>query len=707
VSPGDSQPLLTALVVTFNHAAYIEDALRSVLDQETDFEVEVIVSEDCSTDDTRRIARGFAEANPDRVRLLLSEHNLNDNSVVRRGLEAARGRYVALLDGDDFWTCPTKLQRQVDLLEGRPDCSACFHNVEVIYEGEPCQSHPFHADRPAHRLWAPTPKPVSTLADLARRNFIQTCSVVFRTPREPLPLWYDGLILGDWPLHVLNAQRGNLAYLPELMATYRVHPGGFWSTNTSKLRRLEDVEALVAVYDALDRHLGLAFHEQMNAEVAALYQAAANSLRRRGEAGPACDCARKALRRLPPTRRARRLRLVRPPEWKPPGARGEAAVPHAGAASGESSAPDGWRGRLIALARESRYRWAEGLARDREVLDVGCGVGQGTSVLARAGARRALGVDVSPDAIDEAREGAGDLAEFVVGDLYDLPCEDRSFDLVTCFATIEQVADRDRVLDELRRVLRPDGLLLVSFPNPDVHTPGDPLHVDEHRPAELEEALAARFAHTRLYPQRNHLASVICGDETPAVASLDQQNETDVRPGVASVAGEEVYMVAAASDAPLPSLPSVGVLAEVIEVKSWYERALAWEERALMAEAWTQAHKAARDAAELELERLAPLHRRELKRTRRSLRKTKGKLKQERRRRRKARRRARGYEKTLSWRLTGPVRVLLDLPARRGLVRRSSPRGTRAPSTADNLTGRAEPESTASMGWFHPAGDEE
>ncbi|MDQ2760382.1 MAG: methyltransferase domain-containing protein [Actinomycetota bacterium] len=297
---------------------------------------------------------------------------------------------------------------------------------------------------------------------------------------------------------------------------------------------------------------------------------------------------------------------VRPPEWQPGGEEGS-AVPDAGSASGERFVPEGWHGRLIAIEHEARYRWAEGLARDREVLDVACGVGYGTSVLARAGATRALGVDVSPDALDRARKRAGDLEEFVVGDLHNLPCEDHSFDLVTCFETIEHVADPGRGLDELRRVLRPDGLLLLSSPNRDVYIPGNPFHVHEYIPDELEAALSARFAYVRVYRQRNHLASLICGDEIFAVGRLDQQIETDMRKGVAGVAGDELYTLVAASDAPLPRLPSVGVLGEVFDVKAWYDRALAWEERALVAEARAQALKAMESGTKDESARLRAL----------------------------------------------------------------------------------------------------
>lgn len=298
---------------------------------------------------------------------------------------------------------------------------------------------------------------------------------------------------------------------------------------------------------------------------------------------------------------------VRAPETQHAGTPGDPTVPDAGDDTGERFIPEGWRGRLISIEHEARYRWAEALARDRDVLDVACGVGYGTSILVRAGARRVLGVDFSDEAVEQARNRVGDPADFLVGDLLNLPCKDDSFDLITCFETIEHVADPGRGLDELRRVLRPGGVLLLSSPNRDVYIPGNPFHLHEYTPDELEDALSARFAQVRLLRQQNHLGSLICGDDTFTAADLDHPIDADMRKGVAAAAGEELYTVAAASDAPLPSLPSLGVLGEVFDVKVWYERALAWEERALVTEARAQARQAMQSGAEYELERVLTL----------------------------------------------------------------------------------------------------
>ena len=130
--------------------------------------------------------------------------------------------------------------------------------------------------------------------------------------------------------------------------------------------------------------------------------------------------------------------------------------------------PETTRG-LIRAEHEGRYRWATGVVGGKEVLDAGCGVGYGTKMLAEAGASRVIGVDIAGEAVDDAILRAGSIGEFVVGDLEQLPFKPRSFDVAVCFEVIEHVPRRERVLDEPRRVLRPEGVLIVSSPNRNVY----------------------------------------------------------------------------------------------------------------------------------------------------------------------------------------------------------------------------------------------
>ena len=279
----------------------------------------------------------------------------------------------------------------------------------------------------------------------------------------------------------------------------------------------------------------------------------------------------------------------------------------------ERFVPEEFRGHLLDAERQARYRWAARLARDAEVLEAACGVGDGAAILVEAGARRVVGIDPDAESIFNARGRAGEVAEFLLGDLRALPFEEGSFDLVTCFEAIEHVVEQDAVLDELRRVLRPDGILVVSSPNREIFTAGNRQHVHEYKPDELQAALGRRFAKVRLHRQHAHLASLLAGDETFAAEDGRAPVPAEVRK--LSAAPAELYTVAAASDADLPALDDIVTLGGVFEVRKLLEYAWAWEDRAIAAEADAAANRAELNIARLARER-AEAHSEESERAR-------------------------------------------------------------------------------------------
>jgi ubiquinone/menaquinone biosynthesis C-methylase UbiE len=243
-------------------------------------------------------------------------------------------------------------------------------------------------------------------------------------------------------------------------------------------------------------------------------------------------------------------------------------------------------------AHRARYRWARSLAAGRAVLDAGCGVGYGTTLLASAGAASTLGVDVSPHAIKAATAQAGAGVRFEVADIERLDVADASFDLITCFEVIEYVEHPELALDELRRVLRPGGVLLFSSPNRGVYPPGNRWHVNEFSSAELEDGLRRRFADVTMYRQQALIASVIAGDPTSRAADEELELPLEVRKLVGTEPGEELYTLAAAGDGPLPALGELAVLAGAEQVIQAGAEAHAWRERALLAEAELAAARA-------------------------------------------------------------------------------------------------------------------
>ncbi len=130
-----NDPKLSVLFITYNHERYLRQALDSVLMQQTDFDFEVVVGEDCSTDSTREILREYRSNDPGRIRLLFRERNFGRPTLnVYETAMECRGKYIATLEGDDYWTDPLKLQKAVDYLEAHPDCSGCANPALLVGE---------------------------------------------------------------------------------------------------------------------------------------------------------------------------------------------------------------------------------------------------------------------------------------------------------------------------------------------------------------------------------------------------------------------------------------------------------------------------------------------------------------------------------------------------------------------------------------------
>jgi SAM-dependent methyltransferase len=231
--------------------------------------------------------------------------------------------------------------------------------------------------------------------------------------------------------------------------------------------------------------------------------------------------------------------------------------------------PETMAGGLMEAEHRARYWWASAAVEGRDVLDAGCGNGYGLAILQAAGPARLVGVDIAEDAVARARSEVGDSTEVVQGDVRDLPFEDDSFDVVVCFEVIEHIEGQDEALVELRRVLRPGGLLLISSPNRGVYTPGNPHHVHEFKPEELERALKAHFRHVELLQQHPWLTSAITPYEGLAGGGLTQVRAGRIEPGLPP--GSETYVLAIAGDDAPSGLPPVAVLGGDFEV-SWWQR---------------------------------------------------------------------------------------------------------------------------------------
>ncbi|MBA3807991.1 MAG: class I SAM-dependent methyltransferase [Solirubrobacterales bacterium] len=229
---------------------------------------------------------------------------------------------------------------------------------------------------------------------------------------------------------------------------------------------------------------------------------------------------------------------------------------------------------LIVSEHLGRYMWAAQFAAGRRVLDAGCGTGYGMQILKEGGAARVLGVDISEAAVARALElNADDHVDARHGDLRALPFADDEFDTIVCFEAIEHIDKQGQAISELRRVLRPGGILAISSPNRDVYPPGNPHHTHEFIPQELEETLTREFGHVLLCRQSPWLVAAILSDAQSSSTASTGKLLLNVVKQDALEPGSEMFTVALASDAALPNPESLLVMGEPFEV-GWWEQQL-------------------------------------------------------------------------------------------------------------------------------------
>jgi glycosyltransferase involved in cell wall biosynthesis len=226
-------PKASVFVLTHDHVDWIGQALDSALAQQAPFEFELLVADDFSTDGTREKVLEYAARHPDRIRTFLPDRNLGVAGIWLQAARACRGEYVAILEGDDYWTSPDKLAKQVSLLDHNPGWSTCFHRATLFFDD---------GSRPARPATPAFSKDVFGLEDILRSCFIPFLTAVFRRDvLATVPEWLFGYRWFDWLFHIWCAQRGAIGLLDEDMAAYRVHAGGNWSARSRATQLEEDL----------------------------------------------------------------------------------------------------------------------------------------------------------------------------------------------------------------------------------------------------------------------------------------------------------------------------------------------------------------------------------------------------------------------------------------------------------------------------------
>jgi glycosyltransferase involved in cell wall biosynthesis len=222
---------LSVLMMTYNHDKFIAQALDSVLMQEVNFEYEIIIGEDCSQDNTREILLKYQNKYPDKIRLLLHEKNIGAAGNQIACMKACTGEYIAMLEGDDYWTDPHKLQKQVDFLESNHDYTLCFHSVSIL-NSDGCM---IHQSRETYQN-----KDTFSFEDYINGFYNHTCSLLIRNDQLAFTPIYEGILPPrDNTIQLLSAEKGNAYYIDKVMSCYRIHVNGCWTT-LSEVERLKE-----------------------------------------------------------------------------------------------------------------------------------------------------------------------------------------------------------------------------------------------------------------------------------------------------------------------------------------------------------------------------------------------------------------------------------------------------------------------------------
>ncbi len=257
VWPEGTVPTVSVFCITYNHAKFIRDAIEGFVTQETTFPVEIFVHDDASTDSTAEMVKEYADKYPKLFWTVLQKENQwskGNKKILWDYLAQQRGEFIAMCEGDDYWTSPHKLQKQVALLEENHAASGSFHVARVVDDqGNDAGVDPpevYQRDR--------------NFEDACFSYWLPTCSLVFRRRCAPQDMaWASHLLMGDVPLIAELCHQGPLKFINEEMSVYRRHAGGAWSRCSQE----QQIRSLIDLYEAIakrfkDARLGALQHSR-------------------------------------------------------------------------------------------------------------------------------------------------------------------------------------------------------------------------------------------------------------------------------------------------------------------------------------------------------------------------------------------------------------------------------------------------------------
>lgn len=245
--------------ITYNHEDYIAEAIESFLCQKTDFEFEILIHDDASTDKTAEIIKRYETKYPKLIKPIYQTENQYSKGATL-GLfneERAKGKYIAVCEGDDYWTDPYKLQKQVDFMEAHPECSMCVHaanRVSAISKKIVSSVRPAKESR------------VLSVEEIIEGGggFIATNSILYVKDKiSDYPAFYLNSPIGDYPLVIHGALQGSVYYMEDNMSAYRIGVMGSWTQKEfSQIdKKIKHMKEMSEMLDGVNRFTGFTYND--------------------------------------------------------------------------------------------------------------------------------------------------------------------------------------------------------------------------------------------------------------------------------------------------------------------------------------------------------------------------------------------------------------------------------------------------------------
>jgi glycosyltransferase involved in cell wall biosynthesis len=277
------EPVVSVHIITYQHAAYIRDAIEGVLMQETDFPFQIIIGDDESTDGTREICIEYAQQYPDKIRLFLHrrENNISISDSPSHIFQyifntyQLHGKYIAICSGDDFWTDPLKLQKQVGFLEEHHDFSICAHDSNLINYKSGVVSYGKYKSEILNKEYKDNYK----LDELIEGATFHTSSVLFRKNDLNIPAFayiIQESTSEDYVLFLMLADKGPVKILGSVMSTYRKHNESITGKHLQFVDKGNKELMMVNILTKLDIYFDFKYSEQINKKLKSSYKTFSN-----------------------------------------------------------------------------------------------------------------------------------------------------------------------------------------------------------------------------------------------------------------------------------------------------------------------------------------------------------------------------------------------------------------------------------------------